>query len=476
VTVSSRSEQLNIPFDAANPFPEALRNGRFTVFLEYATPKSSQPFDSAVAVGRRIARVAADRSAVDGVFTTQPVGPEPTHDMVETARILCEASGKPCVLCVPGRELDAERLTETTARALSYGVRTVLAVSGDGVGRPSSGRRRRHMDSVEILGFLRSARRELFCGAAVNPYKYTVADSYLQYFKMVRKIQTGAAFLVAQAGWDMAKLHELQWYLQSRELSTPVLARLHVLSPEESALLADGLAPGVHVSREFAAMVEREYTLSRNQFLATQLRRVALQAVGCAVLGYSGIVLSGIRDEETAVMVLDHVEEALAEKCAYPQWVEAWNAFHDGVTFSPHAGAFYCFSNLLDPEVQLYDPEHCRSAGAAFPEAARLDLFRSAVVEGLLAARRVPDAVRGALLRLAGAGDFSEDEVRACAGLSPAGCPKGLPWGACGGSFPDGACEFGESVCFHWRVLAVRAKQRKLDLLETAPSHPGDHD
>jgi methylenetetrahydrofolate reductase (NADPH) len=53
-----------------------------------------------------------------------------------------------------------------------------------------------------------------------------------------------------------------------------------------------------------------------------------------------------------------------------------------------------------------------------------------------------------------------------CYGLCPEQCPKGLASGACGGSFPDGTCEFGHAPCFHHRVLALAAARHELDRLE----------
>jgi hypothetical protein len=39
-------------------------------------------------------------------------------------------------------------------------------------------------------------------------------------------------------------------------------------------------------------------------------------------------------------------------------------------------------------------------------------------------------------------------------------------FGACGGSFPDGRCEFGHGQCFFHRVLTTAARRHELDRLE----------
>ena len=58
--------------------------------------------------------------------------------------------------------------------------------------------------------------------------------------------------------------------------------------------------------------------------------------------------------------------------------------------------------------------------------------------------------------------------MRACFYLDRRVCPKRLAYGACGGSTPDGRCEFEHAPCFFHRVLAVAEARQELDRLEEA--------
>ena len=92
---------------------------------------------------------------------------------------------------------------------------------------------RGYMDSLDTLAAIKAFLPDVSLGAAVNPFKYTPEDQCLQYAKMFRKCAAGANFIVTQAGWDMKKYQELQWFMQMRELVKPVLARIAFLSFEQ---------------------------------------------------------------------------------------------------------------------------------------------------------------------------------------------------------------------------------------------------
>jgi len=471
--VKDSPEQLRIQFDATNPLAACLQEGKFTVLVEVDVPAKDQPFDSAITLARQVARQAGRHEIVSGIAVTDRLRSDETHDNVEAASNLQKASGLPAVLHVSGRMTTRARLAELTGRALSEGVRNVLLVSGDaprtGPGRadgPRAAWRSIHyLDSVKMIAHLRAIRPDLRLGAGVNPFKYNPADVYLQYFKMIRKLAGGAEFIVAHAGWDMAKLQELQWYLQMREINSPVLARLAVLSPDEVRRIHDGVYPGVFVSRELAAQMQRESSLNANQFMAAQLRRIGLQVAGCALLGFSGVQIAGLRDEATARMVLARVEAAPSEYPDYPTWLTAWKEYHDGVTFAPAPDAFYAFSGLLTPDARMFDPEAGRQQQGPFPDARLPDRWRAAFW-GRIFAGELPDSVKDRLVRLLGRGRFSRSELEACRYLYPGKCPKGLVYGACGGAGADGICEFRTQRCFFHRVLAVAAYRRELDCLE----------
>lgn len=468
--------QLKMNFSGENPLAETLRAGRFLILVEQNSPPREQPFESATAQAVAVAKRAATLAEVTGMAVTDRQKAEDSHDPVDTASLLADNSAKPCLMTLSGKGSNRERLRDALARAASRGIRNILAVTGDrsdrhALRRSATGRitpyPAGYHDSVSTLRLIHSSTTGLYAGAGVNPFKYNAADQYLQYYKMLRKMASGANFLVTHAGWDMKKLQELQWFLQMRELSWPVLARIPLLSPQDIAVIHDGFHPGVHTARLFYAMLQRESNVSPTQCLAAQLTRVGLQVAGCRLLGYSGVQLTGIRDVKLLEMAAGKIREALDQYKTYPDWLAAWNEFHNFIDFAPHSNSFYAFDHLMQPDCQHYNPDTCTLSGKPWPEPRFSDRCRSFSLKWMLssyAPEWLQKTARVAACR-------NCDQTAACAFaacyyLCPEACPKGLAYGACGGSQPDGTCEFGHAPCFHHRILALAAKRHELDTLE----------
>jgi methylenetetrahydrofolate reductase (NADPH) len=471
--------QLNINFsDGDNPLRTRLREGRFCLIVEFNAPLREQPFDSAVALGRTLARTVKSSPLVAAMAVTDRLRGEDSHDPVDVAAALADACGKPVLLHISGKGSSPERIRDILARADSAGISNLLAVTGDrsdkhppqrsfyGLPKHPVG----YMDSLDIVRLARESGHPFTVAAGVNPYKYNPADQYLQYFKMLRKLGSGAEFLVTHVGWDMKKLQELQWFLQMRDVQVPVIARTALLSADDINRLQDSLFPGVTLSRAFIAMLQRESEVNATQSMAAQLQRLGLQIIGSRLLGYSGVQLAGIRDERTLEMVLKRATEMLARETDYASWTAEWLEHHSTAEFSPLAGAYYVFRNLMTPQQQMYRAENCPLVEQPFPEAAQRDRLRSRLTSTLLS-RHLPEAVRDACRAVLCRGCPNQKcHLEFCFHLCPAACPKNLVYGACGGSAPDGTCEFGHDKCFFHRVLAVAARRHQLDRLEEAVS------
>ncbi len=473
---NTRNSQLNINFGGENPLCRQLREGTFSILVEFNTPLREQPFASAIAPGQSMARLVRQQPLVTAMAVTDRLRGELCHDAAETATALAEAAAKPVLLHLSGKGSTRERMLDLLAAASSAGIRNVLAVTGDRSDQhPLAHGLQRvpkhpvgYLDSIDIIRLARESKYNFFVGAGVNPYKYNPADQYLQYYKMLRKIASGADFIVTQSGWDMKKLQELQWFLQMRDVQVPVIARLPILSTDEISRLPDRLIPGVTTSRALAAAMERESDVNATQSLVAQLQRIALQAVGCKLLGYSGIQITGTRDEQTLAMVLAKITEAMTAIKSYSHWTQAWNDYHSTIDFTPSSQAYYMFSNLLTPDRQMYKAGKCPMTTRSFPPARRRDRTQAALA-AILNSKHVPPAIRSAVQALTCHGCRQPDcSARYCFNLCPATCPKQLTYGACGGSGPEGLCEFGHTTCFFHRVLAVAAERHQLSCLEEA--------
>ncbi len=468
--------QLKMNFSGENPLADALRKGEFLLLIEQDTPLSEQPFDSAMAQPQAVAKRAAAHPLIAGMAVTDRRRGEDSHDPVDAAARLAEASGKPSLLILSGKASTRERVRDAFARAASQGVRNIVPVTGDRSDKhpepraPHLGHYPLHpqgyFDSAAALRLIKSSTTGLYAGAGVNPFKYNAADLYLQYYKLLRKLATGAEFVVTHAGWDMKKLQELQWFLQMRDISVPVIARVHLLSAQDIETIDSDIFPGVQANRLFYAMLQRESGLNPSQGVSTQLHRAALQIVGCKLLGYSGVQLSGVKTAETLDMVMEKVRELLAKHRDTAAWISAWNEFHNFIEFAPFSGGFYAFRNLMMSQLPAYKPEYAAPADNSWPKPRGKDSCRAASLRLLLAPwapKWLADSARFLACRRCKHGECGYGN---CYYLCPKECPKALSLGACGGTKPDGTCEFGHAPCFFHRVLALAAARGELDKLE----------
>ena len=120
------------------------------------------------------------------------------------------------------------------------GVRNLLVMSGD---YPVSGYQGRpapvfDLDPIHTLQLISEMNRGLtypgvkgnihhqpsdfFPGAVVSPFKATEAEQMLQYYKLKKKINAGAQFIVTQLGYDARKFHEILLFMKLNDFDIPL--------------------------------------------------------------------------------------------------------------------------------------------------------------------------------------------------------------------------------------------------------------
>ena len=70
---------------------------------------------------------------------------------------------------------------------------------------------------------------DFFTGAAISPFKQTEEELMGQYYKLKKKIDAGAKFIITQVGYDARKLHELMQWLKINNYQTPLMANIYIL-------------------------------------------------------------------------------------------------------------------------------------------------------------------------------------------------------------------------------------------------------
>ncbi len=364
----------------------------------------------------------------------------------------------------------------------SVGFRNVLALSGD---YPVTGYHGQaspvfDIDSVGLLKLLSEIQGGgFFPGAVVSNYKRLESEVMPQYFKLARKIQAGARFIINQIGYDARKMDELLKYMALRGLNVPVMANVFVLSATAARYFHAGKIPGVTVTDDLLALVEK-HAASPDRGRAFFLEFAAKQCAVARGLGYRGMYLGGhlrFEDYETIFRILDAFGPG------------DWREFAREIGFS-QPGEFYYFEP--DPQTGLcatqINREYLRSK--QHPPAAPLSyranrrIHRLAFQEGSAGFRagqalyqiverspKLARALHGAeqafktlSFDCRDCGDCSLPETAYLCPVSQ--CAKNQRNGPCGGTH-DGLCEVGDKECIwaraYHRLKAYGEEERMLE-------------
>ena len=371
----------------------------------------------------------------------------------------------------------------------SEGFQSILALSGDYPADGYSGRASGvfDIDSVGLLKMLsdmnqglktrtprgrraRMKRTDFFLGAVVNNYKRHEREVMPQYFKLAAKVAAGAAFVVNQIGYNARKMDELIKYMALKGINVPVLANVYVLSGPAARYFNAGRIPGVVVSDELLAEVER-HARGKDKGKGFLLEFAARQCAVARGLGYRGAYLGGHLKQDDYARILE-----LTASFGDGDWRDFAADFRYGFP-----DEFHFFE--ADPETGLSSTEINREYEASRTPRARRALRRKvplayklnraahevlfepdrpafragkklfAAAEKKEGARRLlhaaEQAVKVPAFDCRDCGDCSLPDI---AFLCPESqCVKNQRNGPCGGT-RDGKCEVGEKECIWARA------------------------
>jgi len=360
---------------------------------------------------------------------------------------------------------------ESRALQLAHmGMKNILALTGDYSGKGFGGRGTPvfDFDSVILISMLNDLNRRLIktghstifqVGCAVSPFKYTEAESWIQYKKMGRKVDAGGSFIITQLGYDVDKYEELIRYNRTMEIDTPALASLYLLDKRSARAMNAGRVPGVHVSEKLWKTIESEWDdPAVGKKLA--IERTAKLGAILKGIGYRGIHIGGVHDSyETVAAILDRMAEL------EPSWQEYVEEFREEVN-----GRFYLYradENDTSGNTRRVDiVEDChylflrKAHDLFFDKSASLAPMYRRLSNSLekknatwVLKKFFEDPFKKMLLSCQSCGDCGIQHVGF---LCPeSGCPKHTRNGACGGS-NNGLCEVNKDRMCVW----VRAYKR----------------
>jgi methylenetetrahydrofolate reductase (NADPH) len=239
------------------------------------------------------------------------------------------------------KDHNADALTSSLINYRDHKVQSILVLTGD---KPISAKGIFELESIGLLQLIERMNCEsylkakpeqwntinqFFPGAAVSPFKYTEGSQMQQYYKMEKKIASGARFLITQVGWDWKKSQELMQYMEENSIDTPVLGNVYLLSTTTPAprLMHDIKLPGCFVSDEFLAKLQSEQ-------VEQHIERAAQQVAMYKQLGVAGVDIGGVHDYTTFTKILDLAKQIGSD----------WEKYKDNLCW-PGGEKFYLYES-----------------------------------------------------------------------------------------------------------------------------------
>ena len=467
------SNGIQIDFDFSEPrnhFKDRLNEGKFFILFEVDTPSKKRDFKTAAKQVRSIEDAALKIQGIEiGMALTDKTESVDSWNAADFATEALSNNKKDHhLIYISGKKSSRSDILDMMGRCASAGFRNVVPVTGNGYPDEVANIKNKQpcYDSADILHMIKNMddRNALYPGCVVNPFKYNPSNLFPQYFKLIKKLNFGANFIVTQIGWDMMKLQELRWYLDSRDFHFPTIARLQMLTPEITEDILNGRHPGIHISRDFKFILEKENQFGYKQFASAQWRRLQLQAAGCRLLGYSGIQIAGIERPEHLTTVCSKIKDAMQEFSDFDTWKNAYLDHLARSDMAPFAHRFYHFKNLfstshpINPEVNPAGTLSCNG----------WDKFHYKICKSMFSQDHLlsPEEHRLSKKIFVGCSACSYCRLPLTHYICPETCPKGLANGPCGGTDTDGNCELRPKQCIHGKRAERAAWLNEIDVLE----------
>ncbi|MFZ3115664.1 MAG: methylenetetrahydrofolate reductase C-terminal domain-containing protein [Syntrophales bacterium] len=136
------------------------------------------------------------------------------------------------------------------------------------------------------------AKTEFFAGCAVSPFKRDEAEQVIQYYKLKKKIEAGAQFIVPQLGYDMRKFHEVFQFIRENGWDVPIMGNIYILPFGAGKAMNGNTVPGCVVTKELLAQLEKEKT-AEDKGKGARLERAAKMFACFKGMGYDGVHIGG---------------------------------------------------------------------------------------------------------------------------------------------------------------------------------------
>jgi methylenetetrahydrofolate reductase (NADPH) len=469
-------------------FRERLeRRGTFAVAIELVTSRGVVTAKSSRASVEMAQELALD-PRVDVISITDNPGGNAmlAPDTLGTDLV---SRGQEVIIHLACKDWNRNALESRGWKLASEGFNNVLALSGDYARQGHRGAPAPvfDIDSVGLLQLYAEMNRGLpdqrrpehrleatdfFLGCVVTNHKLYEREVVPQYQKLAKKAAAGARFVINQIGYDARKDDELLRYIRHAQLRLFALANVYLLSRPAARAFHAGRIPGVVVSEELLALVER-HGAGKDKGRSYFVDLAAKQTAVARGLGFNGVYLGGHAPAETFFDILQRAEGYAGD----------WRTVAKDIGFG-RPGEFYLFerdaeTGLSSDELSRAFVESKRRRQTDLPVPARYRLSRRAHrwlfdPEAPLfgAGRAVSERIESGPPALGRAAHLAEQAAkvpmfncRDCGDCSlpdiayvcpESMCAKNQRNGPCGGT-RDGLCEVYDTECI-WSQAYERLK------------------
>lgn len=328
-----------------------FQSDRFLVGTELVSVRGSMAGRNAVKA-RTFATQLVDCPDVDWISITDNAGGNPQLAPTALGKPILYA-GKEVVIHLTCKDLNRNGLESEAWLLNSEGFHNILAMTGDypvagneGLAKPVF-----DIDSVGLISMLhqmnegfdpkgdrgsdknqRTGATQFCVGAVTTNYKLHEGEVMPQYFKLQKKVECGAQFIINQIGFDSRKNSELRLYMDHHGMrETPLIGNVYLLNPRVAEIFSEGRIPGVVLTQPLLELCKK-HSQSPDGGKSFFYEFAAKQMAIYRGLGYRGAYLGGVHNF-TAVERILSLERSFA--------ADDWKQFAREINFSRPGEYFY---------------------------------------------------------------------------------------------------------------------------------------
>lgn len=346
-----------------------------------------------------------------------------------------------------GKDRDITDFERFLKQTKELGQENLLLLSGDKLkNHQTVPHRTRYLESVNAV----LAAKKLggfHIGVAFNPFKYAWAEKEAQYFKLHKKIQAGADFIITQIGYDLTALQEVQDFLQQHQYPQKILACVMPLTFTRAQYMLKHKIAGITITSHVLKILTQE---AQTGLTEAVYQRCALHILICKHLGFAGVTLSYChqsKDRQRLETYL-HQYQFLDWDACISMWRHLWQIDAD-MALSPTVEANIPVINFQQKiKYQFLKQLHETIFSAEMAQHIGHFVYQSEYWGKPWVTKTLLHSEMFLKHQAVGCEHCGQCRLHETLYVCPETCPKGLANGPCGGTHLD-QCEFGDRKCIH---------------------------